>query len=73
MFTVFRFSVLPNGTLLVYEVHMTDAGKYGCTAGNSGGFRREEVHLIVKSKCCLFIQAIKKIYSLHYIHCCRIL
>jgi hypothetical protein len=29
---------------------MADSGKYGCTAGNSGGFKREEVTLIVRSK-----------------------
>jgi hypothetical protein len=45
-----RFHVLENGTLLVQEVHMADSGKYGCTAGNSGGFKREEVTLIVRSK-----------------------
>jgi hypothetical protein len=45
-----RFHVLENGTLLVQEVHMTDSGKYGCTAGNSGGFKREEVTLIVRSE-----------------------
>jgi Immunoglobulin I-set domain. len=45
-----RFRVLENGTLLVHEVHMADGGKYGCTAGNSGGFKREEVTLIVRSK-----------------------
>lgn len=50
MCTVHRFHVLENGTLLVQEVHMTDSGKYGCTAGNSGGFKREEVTLIVRSE-----------------------
>jgi len=45
-----RFHVLENGTLLVEEVHMADGGKYGCTAGNSGGFKREEVTLIVRSE-----------------------
>ena len=45
-----RFHVLENGTLLVEEVHMADSGKYGCTAGNSGGFKREEVTLIVRSE-----------------------
>ncbi|XP_063220526.1 inactive tyrosine-protein kinase 7-like [Bacillus rossius redtenbacheri] len=44
-----RFHVMENGTLLVQEVHMSDEGKYGCTAGNSGGLKREEVTLIVKS------------------------
>ena len=29
---------------------MEDVGKYGCTAGNSGGFEREEVYLHVSSK-----------------------
>lgn len=45
-----RFHVMENGTLYVSEVHMGDEGKYGCTVGNSGGFRRAEVNLDVKSK-----------------------
>ncbi|XP_068084846.1 inactive tyrosine-protein kinase 7 [Anabrus simplex] len=44
-----RFEVLENGTLLVKEVHKSDGGKYGCTAGNSGGFKRIEVALVVES------------------------
>ncbi|KAJ8678842.1 hypothetical protein QAD02_014629 [Eretmocerus hayati] len=40
--------MLPNGSLLFNEVHLDDEGKYGCTAGNSGGFRREEIYLAVK-------------------------
>ncbi|GAB6021777.1 hypothetical protein CHUAL_004354 [Chamberlinius hualienensis] len=44
-----RFHVMDNGSLHVAEVHMDDQGKYGCTAGNSGGFKREEISLFVKS------------------------
>ncbi|XP_076311733.1 inactive tyrosine-protein kinase 7-like isoform X1 [Tachypleus tridentatus] len=44
-----RFQVLENGTLYVSEAHRNDEGKYGCTAGNSGGFRRTEVKLVVQS------------------------
>ncbi|GIY29871.1 hypothetical protein CEXT_710522 [Caerostris extrusa] len=44
-----RFHVMENGTLYVSEVHMDDEGNYGCTVGNSGGFRRAEVNLNVKS------------------------
>uniref|UniRef100_T1JEN9 Receptor protein-tyrosine kinase n=1 Tax=Strigamia maritima TaxID=126957 RepID=T1JEN9_STRMM len=44
-----RFSVMENGTLYVTEVHMDDQGKYGCTAGNSGGLKREEVSMVVRS------------------------
>ncbi|ODN06678.1 Tyrosine-protein kinase-like otk [Orchesella cincta] len=44
-----RFQVFENGSLLVTEVLKEDDGRYGCTAGNSGGFIREEVRLIVKS------------------------
>ena len=29
---------------------MEDMGRYGCTAGNSGGFQREEIYLQVQSK-----------------------
>ncbi len=42
--------VMPNGSLYVSEVYMEDMGKYGCTAGNSGGFEREEIYLNVASK-----------------------
>ncbi|XP_012277648.1 tyrosine-protein kinase-like otk isoform X2 [Orussus abietinus] len=44
-----RFEVLSNGSLYINEVHLGDEGKYGCTAGNSGGLKREEVQLIVKA------------------------
>lgn len=44
-----RFHVMENGSLWVTEVHMDDQGKYGCTAGNSGGLKREEVSLFVRS------------------------
>ncbi|XP_049864534.1 inactive tyrosine-protein kinase 7-like [Schistocerca gregaria] len=44
-----RFTVLKNGTLWVKEVQLSDEGRYGCTAGNSGGFKREEVVLYVQS------------------------
>jgi len=41
--------VLPNGSLYISEAFMEDMGKYGCTAGNSGGFEREEVYLDITS------------------------
>ncbi|CAL7946572.1 unnamed protein product [Xylocopa violacea] len=44
-----HFEVLSNGSLYIREVHMADEGKYGCTAGNSGGLKREEVQLNVKA------------------------
>ncbi|XP_052873435.1 tyrosine-protein kinase-like otk [Anopheles cruzii] len=43
-----RVRILPNGTLVLTEVHLEDEGRYGCTIGNSAGLKREEVHLIVK-------------------------
>ncbi|XP_035790083.1 tyrosine-protein kinase-like otk isoform X1 [Anopheles albimanus] len=43
-----RVRVLPNGTLVLTEVHLDDEGRYGCTIGNSAGLKREEVHLIVR-------------------------
>lgn len=48
-----RFEVLGNGSLYIKEVYMGDEGKYGCTAGNSGGLKREEVQLNVKGKFAL--------------------
>ncbi|XP_066594792.1 tyrosine-protein kinase-like otk isoform X2 [Prorops nasuta] len=44
-----RFEVFPNGSLYIREVYLSDEGKYGCTAGNSAGFKREEVQLNVKA------------------------
>jgi len=41
--------VLSNGSLAVSEVYMEDSGMYGCTAENSGGPRRTELHLHVTS------------------------
>lgn len=43
-----RFEVLKNGSLYIKEVYLSDEGKYGCTAGNSGGLKREEFQLNVK-------------------------
>lgn len=43
-----RFEVMANGSLHIKEVYLSDEGKYGCTAGNSGGLKREEVHLSVR-------------------------
>ncbi|XP_011311017.1 inactive tyrosine-protein kinase 7 [Fopius arisanus] len=45
-----RSQVLSNGSLYIREAFMTDAGQYGCTAGNSGGLKRIEVQLIVKPR-----------------------
>lgn len=42
-----RYRVLENGSLYISEVHRDDDGKYGCTAGNSGGLRRVEASLVV--------------------------
>lgn len=42
-----RYQVMDNGSLLISEVHRDDDGKYGCTAGNSGGLRRVEASLVV--------------------------
>ena len=42
-----RFRVLENGSLLVNETHLSDGGRYGCTAGNAGGFKRHEVVFIL--------------------------
>jgi len=50
MATVLWIQVLSNGSLAVSEVYMEDSGMYGCTAENSGGPRRTEVHLQVTSE-----------------------
>lgn len=43
-----RFHILDNGTLVISVVYSSDIGRYGCTAGNSGGFKRMETELIVR-------------------------
>ncbi|XP_034939259.1 tyrosine-protein kinase-like otk [Chelonus insularis] len=43
-----RLQVLANGSLYIKEAYLSDEGKYGCTAGNSGGLKRVEVQLNVK-------------------------
>ncbi|RWS05559.1 inactive tyrosine-protein kinase 7-like protein [Dinothrombium tinctorium] len=42
-----RFVFYSNGTLFINGTLPEDEGKYGCTAGNSGGFKRTEVTLDV--------------------------
>ena len=51
-----RFTVQPKGTLIISNVQRDDQGRYGCTAGNAGGFKRAEIHLIVQgttNRCIL--------------------
>lgn len=43
-----RFQVFENGSLLLRYVKESDKGIYGCTAGNSGGLKREEARLVIK-------------------------
>lgn len=43
-----RFQILDNGTLHVSAAYKTDHGRYGCIAGNSGGFKRLETELVVR-------------------------
>lgn len=63
-----RFEVLSNGSLYIKEVYISDEGKYGCTAGNSGGLKREEVQLNVKG-----IFSVHAIYYIIIISTCEIL
>lgn len=44
-----RVRLLENGTLYITEVLAQDEGKYGCTIGNSGGLKREEIFVAVKA------------------------
>ncbi|CAB3378154.1 Hypothetical predicted protein [Cloeon dipterum] len=45
-----RITVLKNNTLFIKEVLQIDEARYACIAGNTGGFKREEVQLIVRSR-----------------------
>lgn len=49
-----RFNIFKNGSFYIAEVHLSDQGKYGCTAGNSGGLKREEFQLNVKGTFCYY-------------------
>jgi len=50
-----NIQIFPNGSLMVSEVFIEDFGRYGCTAENSGGSVREEVHLVVHAGITCFI------------------
>lgn len=59
--------MLKNGTLYIKEVHREDENNYGCTAGNSAGLNRKEVHLLVhsaSSKCHFCKLALSRNYFL---------
>lgn len=43
-----RFKIHDNGTLVLQEARLEDDGKYGCTIGNSAGFKREQTVLSIK-------------------------
>ncbi|XP_037072794.1 tyrosine-protein kinase-like otk [Pollicipes pollicipes] len=44
-----RFSFFKNGSLYIKELRYEDEARYGCIAGNSGGFSRREIQLLVRS------------------------
>jgi PTK7 protein tyrosine kinase 7 len=45
-----RFHIYENGSLLLHEARQDDSGRYGCTIGNSAGFKRSETHVVIKRK-----------------------
>lgn len=45
-----RIQIFENGTLIIKEVRGEDEGKYGCTIGNSGGLKREEIDFSIKGE-----------------------
>lgn len=45
-----RVQVFENGTLVIREVRGEDEGKYGCTIGNSGGLKREEIDFAIREE-----------------------
>ena len=49
-FRVVRVVVLKNGSLYIKELRYDDEARYGCIAGNSGGFSRQETQLFVRGE-----------------------
>lgn len=50
-----------NGTLRIQDVRAEDEGNYGCTAGNSGGFKRAEFRLLVQGNLLRLISLLSTI------------
>lgn len=55
-----RFAMFANGTLVIHSVQAEDQGRYGCTAGNAGGFKRAEIQLVVQGASKLSLKELKR-------------
>uniref|UniRef100_A0A8U8CGR0 Protein tyrosine kinase 7 (inactive) n=1 Tax=Geospiza parvula TaxID=87175 RepID=A0A8U8CGR0_GEOPR len=45
-----RYTIMPNGSLVIYDVTSEDSGKYTCIAGNSCNIKHREAFLYVVDK-----------------------
>lgn len=45
-----RIQIMPNGSLVIYDVTSEDSGKYTCIAGNSCNIKHREAFLYVVGK-----------------------
>uniref|UniRef100_A0A8C3JAX0 Protein tyrosine kinase 7 (inactive) n=1 Tax=Calidris pygmaea TaxID=425635 RepID=A0A8C3JAX0_9CHAR len=45
-----RYAIMPNGSLVIYDVTTEDSGKYTCIAGNSCNIKHREAFLYVVGK-----------------------
>lgn len=45
-----RIQIMPNGSLVIYDVTTEDSGKYTCIAGNSCNIKHREAFLYVVGK-----------------------
>lgn len=62
-----RFHIYGNGSLLLHEARQDDSGKYGCTIGNSAGFKRSESNLVIKRENFILLFRLKMTILLIYL------
>lgn len=43
----YRIQIMPNGSLIIYDVNTEDSGKYTCIAGNSCNIKDHDAFLYV--------------------------
>lgn len=57
-----RIKIFENGSLYIQHARSEDSGRYGCTIGNSAGFKRTETLLTVKR---MFFNSINRAFHIY--------